>query len=282
MVTGSGAVAGVSASADDAAPARRTGRRFVALFGLGLVGVATLPFALVPLVRSTRLPHVAAWPLPAQVALLMVNPVLYLAAGVALGLRFAPRLGLRSLVAERAGGAGEPLGPALRTAAPAALASGAALGATTALLDRWTAPLLGPAWRAAAARLEAQQGTGPGPLVTGLFYGGITEELMVRWGVMSLLAWLAVRATGRRAVAGGTRVVLLALGLAALLFGAGHLPPVAALVPLTPAVVARTVALNALGGLLFGWWFWRRHVEAAMLAHAGAHLGLAGAALLAA
>jgi membrane protease YdiL (CAAX protease family) len=66
-----------------------------------------------------------------------------------------------------------------------------------------------------------------------------------------------------------------AILLSALLFGLGHLPVVSALVPLTPVIVLRTVVLNAVGGLLFGWLFWRRSLEAAMLAHASANLGSA-------
>ena len=68
--------------------------------------------------------------------------------------------------------------------------------------------------------------------------------------------------------------------LAALVFGASHLGAVSTLVPLTAAIVIRTILLNALGGVVFGWWFWQRHLEAAMLAHAGTHVGLACAKLL--
>ena len=39
--------------------------------------------------------------------------------------------------------------------------------------------------------------------------------------------------------------------------------------------VLRVVSLNALAGLFFGWLFWRYHLEAAMLAHASAHVGFA-------
>jgi membrane protease YdiL (CAAX protease family) len=64
------------------------------------------------------------------------------------------------------------------------------------------------------------------------------------------------------------------------LFAAGHLPAVAAQLDLTPAIVARTLVLNGVAGLLYGWLFWRRHLEAAMVAHACTHLGLAAWRLL--
>ena len=63
-----------------------------------------------------------------------------------------------------------------------------------------------------------------------------------------------------------------AIILAALLFGVGHLPATALIVPLTPVVIARAIVLNGIGGLLFGWLYWRRSLEAAMIAHATFHV----------
>jgi hypothetical protein len=45
--------------------------------------------------------------------------------------------------------------------------------------------------------------------------------------------------------------------------------------PLDAAILARTLILNGLAGLLFGWLFARRDLLAAILAHASAHLGFA-------
>jgi membrane protease YdiL (CAAX protease family) len=43
--------------------------------------------------------------------------------------------------------------------------------------------------------------------------------------------------------------------------------------------VARTVLLNAVVGVLFGWLYWRRSLEAAMVAHAAFHLPLVALSL---
>ena len=99
-------------------------------------------------------------------------------------------------------------------------------------------------------------------------YGGITEELMLRYGLMTLLVWVGARVWTTRP----PRLYSRRLALSAFLFGAGHLPAMAALIPLTPIVVLRTVGLNALLGLAFGWLFWRRGLEHAMVAHVATHL----------
>lgn len=65
-----------------------------------------------------------------------------------------------------------------------------------------------------------------------------------------------------------------AIVISAILFGIGHLPALAASFGLTPALVVRTVALNAIAGLGLGWLFWRRPLETAMVAHMTFHVVL--------
>ena len=58
----------------------------------------------------------------------------------------------------------------------------------------------------------------------------------------------------------------------AALFAAGHLPFLFAIVARPQAALILAVLLtNFIPGLLFGWLFWRRGLEAAMLSHALAH-----------
>jgi membrane protease YdiL (CAAX protease family) len=71
-----------------------------------------------------------------------------------------------------------------------------------------------------------------------------------------------------------------AIVISAVLFGVGHLPALAQSVALTPALIARTVLLNAIAGILFGWLYWRRSLETAMVAHASFHIPLLGLSLV--
>ncbi len=98
---------------------------------------------------------------------------------------------------------------------------------------------------------------------------GITEEIILRLFLLTLIAWgiqyLAKRATSGRP----NQVVLWAANvLAAVIFGLLHLPNLTALnVPVTLAMVAYIILLNGLAGLGFGWLYWSFGLEAAMLAH---------------
>jgi len=97
------------------------------------------------------------------------------------------------------------------------------------------------------------------------FYGGTAEEIQLRLFVVSLLVWLFAR-IGRRQAA--TWMFVSAIVLAALLFGAGHLPAAfAAGLAGTPLLIARIVLLNAVVGLVTGGIFWKWGLEHAMLTH---------------
>ena len=106
----------------------------------------------------------------------------------------------------------------------------------------------------------------------------------MRWGVMGLVVWLVQRLARRRArreapgmpsPVPGAAVAWIGILVAALLFGAGHLPAVSMLAELTPLLVLRTVGLNMIGGIVYGWLYWRRNLESAIAAHAATHVGFA-------
>lgn len=115
---------------------------------------------------------------------------------------------------------------------------------------------LGSAWRGALAS----------------FYGGIVEETECRLLLVSLFVWLLAW-LNRQQVQSWMFVV--AIALAALLFGAGHLPTAFAIgMAHAPLPIARIVLLNALVGLVTGTLFWKYGLEHAMLAHFSADLML--------
>lgn len=246
-------------------------RPFLSLFALGFLGVLSLLPASIPAIARMPLPADSP-PRPVIVLLSILQPTILVAVAVAVGLSFAPRLGFRSYVVEAAMGRGQ-VWPALRPDAPLALAVGAAAMVMVVALDVAFRPFMGDAWQ----RFEQPQDTVTlaAALVMGMLYGGVTEEILLRWGMLSFLAWLGWR-FGGKTDEGVLRpsVAWIAIVVTAILFGVGHLPAVSAMVPLTQVVVVRTVLLNALAGVAFGWLFWRRSLEAAMIAHATGHVVL--------
>lgn len=230
-----------------------------ALWLLGLPGVVAVVWALLPPLAA----NAAMFPLPLWAIVLLsgLQTAVLLALAVGVGVWLAPRVGLQA-PAVSAWLRGQPVGPALRAQWLAGVLGGVA-GAT---------------WLWALSRLapEALKPSDPGsamPLVVKLLYGGVTEELLVRWGVMTLLLWLGWRLAQRGQGRPGAGVVGVAVVVSALLFAMGHLPAAQAMAgALTVPVVAFVLVGNTAFGLVAGWLFARRGLEAAVIAHVLAHL----------
>lgn len=203
-------------------------------------------------------------PLPplALRALSLVQPAILTALALAIGAALAPRVGLGAPLIDAAL-AGRPLGEVLRRQLPAAVIGAAVVAAILLAYQQFVAPSLAEGSEA-GARLAAFEL----PLVTRLLYGGIVEEVMTRWGLVSLFVWLLAR----RRDAAPASAYWLAIALAAALFAAGHLPALFLAAGDPPlGLVAAVLAGNFVPGLVFGWLYWRRGLEAAIVAHAGAH-----------
>lgn len=241
-------------------------RQFGTLLVLGLFGVVSvIPLLLAQLEASAgELAEIPTW---AAVLISLTQPVLLLVVAVAVGVLLAPRVGLTSLVADRIRG-GTSLWPKLRPDVPLAVALGLAVAAAIVAVDVLTAPHTG-------VDVPEEPLSWFPRLVLGMLYGGVTEELLLRWGLMTALVWAGHRVFGRNRTRPPGAVLWASIVVTALVFGFAHLPAMSMYADLTPFLVARTVALNALGGIVFGWLYWRRSLEAAMVAHAFAHVGFA-------
>ncbi|MBE9164890.1 CPBP family intramembrane glutamic endopeptidase [Tychonema sp. LEGE 06208] len=108
------------------------------------------------------------------------------------------------------------------------------------------------------------------------FYGGITEELLLRLFGMTLISWLLWKLFQRNRYKPSGLIFWLAIVAAAILFGVAHLPVAANIWGLTPIVIFRTILLNALLGIPFGFLYWRWGLEYAMLSHFVADLVFQG------
>lgn len=202
-----------------------------------------------------------AW-LPVAVA---AQSLVLTAVAAGIGAALAHRVGLHAPLAEAAAGR-RPLGPALRPQ----VAPGVLGGVVGALLLGWALPTLAPD----PIRALAASGAFDLPLHVRVLYGGITEEVLMRWGAMSLFVWIAWRLGRRTEEHPSPGVIWVGIAASALLFAAGHLPTAVSLgVPLTPGVLAYVLAGNSAFGLVAGWLYWRRGLEAAVIAHALSHVG---------
>jgi membrane protease YdiL (CAAX protease family) len=241
----------------DATPTPRL-RLGILLWSAGTLGAVAVTVGLLPQLSTSM-------PLPGPLWLIMAASLFQSGLLVALavwgGVALAPAVGLRAPAFEAAA-LRRPIMSALKPQVLPGLIAGVPGGL-----------LLFASLRLSPAPIAALQGQFTPPLYARVLYGGITEEVLLRWGLMTLFTWLTWRFVQRRSGAMKAGLVWLAIAASALLFGAGHLPLAHFLIgTLNGPVVLFVVGVNAAIGLLFGWLYWRRGLESAMVAHALAHL----------
>lgn len=230
----------------------------VLLWMIGMPGVLGIILTTLPHLMRGQTGVPPLW-IVAGVAVLQ-NGIL-LALAVWAGARLGPRVGLAS-PGLQALVTGKPALPYLRAALVAGLGAGALAGVA---LFAFTAN--------APAELAAAQARADIPLLWRVLYGGITEELLLRRGMMTVLVWLGWRFVQRGAGTPDAKWFWSAILVSAILFGIGHLPALAAQAGAISASLAIYVVLaNAVFGLVAGYLYWRFGLEAAMIAHASAHV----------
>lgn len=106
-------------------------------------------------------------------------------------------------------------------------------------------------------------------------YGGFTEEIMLRLFGMTFVVWLLARITKKEKDNIPNSFYYVAIFLVAIIFGLGHLPAtIQVFGDLSTIIVIRALVLNGLLGLWFGYLYWRKGLEYAMIAHMSADIFL--------
>lgn len=105
-------------------------------------------------------------------------------------------------------------------------------------------------------------------IITRFLYGGVVEEIMMRFGLMSFLAWVLFKVFRTSE----NWIFWFANILAALLFAVGHFPALWALVPDPNIGLYLFILLaNGVAGIIFGCMYIKRGLECAMIAHLMTH-----------
>lgn len=110
--------------------------------------------------------------------------------------------------------------------------------------------------------------------ISSILYGGIVEEILLRLFIMSLLVLIFWKlfARSKDYLNIPNRVYIFSIILSSILFAAGHFPATAQLLGTSAPILIRMFILNGIGGLGFGYLYWKHGLSYAMLAHATTHI----------
>lgn len=103
------------------------------------------------------------------------------------------------------------------------------------------------------------------------FYGGISEEIVMRLFFMTLILRIISKLYKGKIIENNI-IMRWSIIIASIIFGIGHLPITSALTTITPLVVIRAIVLNGIGGVIFGWLYRKKWLESAIIAHFSADI----------
>jgi len=105
-------------------------------------------------------------------------------------------------------------------------------------------------------------------------YGGIIEEVMLRLFVMSLIVFILWKAfvKSKDKLSIPNWVYISSIFIAAILFAAGHIPANDQLYGLSTPILIRCFLLNGIGGIGFGYLYWKKGLAYAISAHTLVHV----------
>jgi membrane protease YdiL (CAAX protease family) len=242
-------------------------KSFILFFILGIFGL----FAMIPSVISIieeqlqDIPNAPDLPPLILAVVSMITPLFLLIIAIIVGNLLAPRVGLKSYIVQRVA-ENKSFWSSLKPNILKGIGYGLVLAVIQYLLELAFQP-----WLPEGLKLDAESRSLLNTL-GGIFYGGIVEEILLRWGLMSLFIWIGWRLFQRDKSQPSPRVIWISILLTSLLFAIGHLGATILLAPLTLVVFVRMIVLNGMAGVLFGWLFWKKGLEVAMIAHATVHI----------
>ena len=230
------------------------------VFVLGMVGVFSL------LTMEFTLPEAAASLLtekftPTQIKfLLLINPTIFLIVAVLIGMFLHDKVNLdspvfKSLITKFKSFS---IGSILKFG----IIGGVLAGTLITISSTIFTPYLPTEMVELSNNLEVT-------LANRFLYGGITEEILMRFGFMTLIVWLAFKVFKSLT----PTVYWIGIIVSSIVFGIGHFPIVFQTVSEPNAFLLIYVLFgNSLGGIIFGWLYWKKGLESAMVAHIFAHI----------
>ena len=105
------------------------------------------------------------------------------------------------------------------------------------------------------------------PILSRLF-GSLTEEVAIRWGIMTIIVWILLRIFQHQSETLKNRMIWSGILLSQILFAIAHIPILIHCGITNPIWSVFTIFIVSLP---WGWLFWKHGLESAFIAHSSFH-----------
>jgi membrane protease YdiL (CAAX protease family) len=232
------------------------------LFSILLAASIVANIAVLPYVFSLDVVRIQDLPVPLPVAVLIqiVQATVFFAIAIFLGLLLGRKVGMGAPCLE-SWLTGEKIKISFASIVRFAALLGVVIGAALFVLDRFIFSIV-------VEPITVFQETPPiWTRLLASFYGGVGEEIFMRLFLTTLVVWITTKIKKTEYGTPTQFGIWLAIILISVLFGLGHLPMTARFTEITTIVVVRAIILNGIAGITFGWLYWKKGLEAAMISH---------------
>lgn len=106
--------------------------------------------------------------------------------------------------------------------------------------------------------------------ISSILYGGIIEEVIMRLFLLTGIVFILNTITKNNKKS----YTYIAIIITSVLFGVGHLPAMQLLTTLTTTIVIRTILINMIPALLFGYLYSQKGLSYSIVAHIATHIFL--------
>ncbi len=233
------------------------------LLVLGLTGIASILTMDLPLPPDVEVILKARYSPEEIKLLLLINPIFMLLIAIAVGVALYEKVRFSVPVIEHLIGVTENA-PNWKNLLLYGVSGGILAGILLSLIGLIFKPVLPAEFTELSQKLQPT-------LAARFLYGGLTEEIMMRFGFMTLVVWLFSKVfKGLRPLVYWTGIIV-----AAIVFALGHFPiAFQSVASPSPAFLGYILIGNSVGGIIFGWLYWKKGLESAFLAHLLAHVVL--------
>lgn len=231
------------------------------LFGLGLIGILSMLTMDIPIPLEAEAVLKAKFTSQQIKLLVLINPTIMLGVSVIIGTLLYQKINFKLPVIERITGIKND-DFLILSILKYGILGGVFSGVLISLIGLIFNPMLPEEF------LELGESIKP-TLASRFLYGGFTEEILMRFGLMTFIVWLLSK------IFRGTKPITYWMGIivATILFALGHFPiAYQAVESPSTGLLTYIVIGNTIGGLIFGWLYWKKGLESAFLAHIFAHI----------
>ena len=232
----------------------------IILFVIGLIGILSMLTMEIPIPEEAKQILLDKFS-PQQIKLLiLINPIILLIVTVLTGTVLHEKVNLKVPIIK--GAIRKEKDFKISTIVKSGVIGGIIAGILLTLIGFIYYPILPQEFIELGEKLK------PG-LAVRFLYGGFTEELLMRFGLMTFVVWLSSKIFNTL----NSKIYWSGILIAAVIFALGHFPIAFQTVESPSNILLSYILIgNSIGGIIFGWLYWKKGLESAFIAHIFAHV----------